>query len=90
MNFSKKIPVETFDFPLLATPASESVPSDEVHEKAVNLATMVYQLEGEGNMAQFVPFYEHTSQMVKVALLNTKRVSPVNCCQVLLSLLTLD
>ena len=60
--------------------ASESVPSDDIHEKAVNLATVVYQLEGEGDKVQYVPIHENSAQMVKVALLSTKRVSHLAIC----------
>ncbi len=57
--------------------ASESVPGDEVHEKAVNLATVVYQLEGEPDTAQFVPIHEGTAKMLSVNILQTKQVSLV-------------
>ena len=55
--------------------ASESAPGDEVHEKAVNLATVVYQLEGEPDTAQFVPIHEGTTKMLSVNILQTKQVS---------------
>jgi len=54
--------------------AADSVPSDEVYERAVNQATMVYQLEGEGEMASFVPIHEISHQMLRITLLNTKKV----------------
>lgn len=55
--------------------ASESVPGDEVYERAVNLATTVYQLEGDKDSAQFVPIHEGITKMITVALLQTKSVS---------------
>ena len=42
---------------------------------------MVYQLEGEGEMASFVPIHEISNQMLRIALLNTKKVfesTPMN------------
>ena len=54
--------------------AADGVPSDDVYERAVNMATTVYQLEGEGEKASFVPVHENSNQMVKVALLNPKKV----------------
>ena len=54
--------------------AADGVPSDDVYERAVNLATTVYQLEGEGEMASFVPVHENSNQMLRIALLNTKKV----------------
>lgn len=53
----------------------ESVPSDEIYEKAVNLATVVYQLEGEGEKTQFVPVHENIAKMLQVSILHPKRVS---------------
>lgn len=41
------------------------------------MATTVYQLEGEGEKANFVPVHEHTTNMVKVALLNPKKVCTI-------------
>jgi len=35
---------------------------------------MVYQLEGEGEMASFVPIHEISNQMLRITLLNTKKV----------------
>lgn len=55
--------------------ASEMVSSDDVHEKAVNLVTVVYQLEGEGDKLHYTPIHENSTHMVKVSLLNTKKVS---------------
>ena len=54
--------------------ASESVPSDEIYEKAVTVATRVYQLEGEGEKLHYSLVQENTPQMVRVALLNSKKV----------------
>ena len=54
--------------------ASESVPSDEIYEKAVTTATRVYQLEGEGEKLRYSLVQENTPQMVRVALLNPKKV----------------
>ena len=54
--------------------AADGVPSDDVYERAVNLATTVYQLEGEGEMATFVPVHENSNQMLRIALLNTKKL----------------
>ena len=59
---------------LLFFTASESVPSDEVHEKAVTTATRVYQLEGEGEKLHYSLIHDNTPQMVRVALLNPKKV----------------
>ena len=53
--------------------AADGVPSDDVYERAVNLATTVYQLEGEGEMASFVPVHENSNQMLRIALLNPRR-----------------
>ena len=70
--------------------AADGVPSDDVYERAVNLATTVYQLEGEGEMASFVPVHENSNQMLRIALLNTKKVfefitiatpNELSCCQ---------
>ena len=70
--------------------AADGVPSDDVYEMAVNLATMVYQLEGEQEMASFVPVHENSNQMLRIALLNTKKVfefitiatpNELSCCQ---------
>ena len=54
--------------------AADGVPSDDLYERGVNMATTVYQLEGEGEKANFVPVHEHSTNMVKVALLNPKKV----------------
>ena len=57
--------------------AADAVPSDDLYERGVNMATTVYQLEGEGEKANFVPVHEHTTNMVKVALLNPKKVCTI-------------
>ncbi len=54
--------------------ASESVHTDEVYERAVNNATVVYQLEGVDDKAKFVPVHDHSAQMLKVAVLSTEKV----------------
>ena len=54
--------------------AVDGVPSDDLYERGVNVATTVYQLEGEGEKANFVPVHEHSTNMVKVTLLNPKKV----------------
>ena len=51
------------------------MPSDEVYEKAVNMATVVYQLEGEGEKIQFVPIHENVVKMLQVSVLHPTRVS---------------
>ena len=56
----------------------ENVPSDEVYEKAVNMATVVYQLEGEGEKTQFVPIHENGAKMLQVSILHPTRVSTFN------------
>ena len=55
--------------------AVENVPSDEVYEKAVNMATVVYQLEGEGEQLQFVPIHENGAKMLQVSILHPTKVS---------------
>ena len=57
--------------------ASESVPADELHEKAVCLATTVYVLEGDKDTAHFVPIHEGSIKMISVNLLQPKCVSAV-------------
>ena len=52
----------------------ENVPSDEVYEKAVNMATVVYQLEGEGEKMQFVPIHDNVTKMLQVSILHPSRV----------------
>ena len=52
----------------------ESVPGDEVYEKAVNMATIVYQLEGEGEKLQFIPVQENNAKMLQVSILHPKKV----------------
>lgn len=55
--------------------AAESVPGDDIHERAVNIATTVYLLEGDKpEVAQYVPIHECTAKMVSVGLLQTKSV----------------
>lgn len=54
---------------------TEDVPGDEVYEKAVNTATVVYQLEGEAEKTQFVPIHENSTKMLQVSILHPKRVS---------------
>lgn len=51
------------------------MPSDEIYEKAVNMATMVYQLEGEAEKTQFVPIHENVAKMLQVSILHPTRVS---------------
>ena len=51
------------------------MPGDEIYEKAVNQATVVYQLEGEGEKTQFVPIHENAAKMLQVSLLHPTRVS---------------
>lgn len=51
------------------------MPSDEVYEKAVNMATVVYQLEGEAEKTQFVPIHENSPKMLQVSVLHPTRVS---------------
>lgn len=51
------------------------MPSDEVYEKAVNMATVVYQLEGEAEKTQFVPIHENSAKMLQVSVLHPTRVS---------------
>ncbi len=38
------------------------------------MVTVVYQLEGEGDKLQYTPIHDNSAQMVKVSLLNTKKV----------------
>ena len=57
--------------------APDSVPSDEVYEKAVNMATVVYQLEGEGDKAQFVAIHDNTAKMLQVSILHPTKVGSV-------------
>ena len=40
----------------------------------MNMVTVVYQLEGEGDKLQYTPIHENSAQTVKVSLLNTKKV----------------
>jgi len=48
---------------------------------------MVYQLEGEGEMASFVPIHENSNQMLRIALLNTKKVFEfIIPCQMILAI----
>ena len=54
------------------------MPSDEVYEKAVNMATVVYQLEGEGEKTQFVPIHENSAKMLQVSILHPSRVRVFN------------
>ena len=54
---------------------TEDVPGDEVYEKAVNTATVVYQLEGEAEKIQFVPIHENSAKMLQVSILHPTRVS---------------
>ena len=55
--------------------ASESVPGDEVYERAVSMVTVVYRLEGtDKGSLQFVPIHENSVKMVTVELLDTKQV----------------
>lgn len=54
------------------------MPSDEVYEKAVNMATVVYQLEGEGEKTQFVPIHENGVKMLQVSILHPTRVCVFN------------
>ena len=51
------------------------MPSDEVYEKAVNMSTVVYQLEGEGEQLQFVPIHENVAKMLQVSILHPTKVS---------------
>ena len=53
----------------------ESVPGDEVYEKAVNMATIIYQLEGEGEKLQFIPIHENVAKMLQVSILHPKKVT---------------
>jgi hypothetical protein len=58
------------------SPASESVPSDEIYEKAVCLATSVFVLEGDkADAAKFVPIHEGSMKMISVNMLQPKCVS---------------
>ena len=51
------------------------MPSDEVYEKAVNMATVIYQLEGEAEKTQFVPIHENSAKMLQVSILHPTKVS---------------
>ena len=53
----------------------ESEPGDEVYEKAVNMATVVYHLEGEGEKVHFVPIHENIAKMLQVSILHPTKVS---------------
>lgn len=53
---------------------AHSVPSDEVYEKAVTMATKVYSYQGEDENGQFVIVHEEKAQILKIALLDTKKV----------------
>ena len=53
---------------------AHSVPSDEVYEKAVTTATKVYSYQGEDDNGQFVIVHEDKAQVLKIALLDTKKV----------------
>ena len=54
------------------------MPSDEIYEKAVNMATVVYQLQGEAEKTQFVPIHENVAKMLQVSVLHPTRVSMFN------------
>lgn len=54
----------------------------------MNLVTMVYQLEGEGDKLHYTPIHENSTQMLKVALLNTKKVRVLG--RLFFSILILD
>ena len=62
---------------LLLAAAATSVPSDEVYEKAVNQATNVYQFQGDQDKGQFVLILENSPQMLKIGLLDSKKVRRV-------------
>lgn len=60
---------------LVATLAAESAPVDEVHERAVSLATTVYCLEEtDKGSVQYVPIHENTAKVVHMGLFDTKKV----------------
>ena len=46
-----------------------------MYEKAVNMATVVYQLEGEGEKTHFVPIHENIAKMLQVSILHPTKVS---------------
>ena len=55
--------------------ASECAAGDEVYERAVNMVTTVYRLEGaDKDSLQFVPIHENSNKMVTVDILHTKQV----------------
>lgn len=51
-----------------------SVPSDEVYEKGMSLATKVYQFIMEGDVGKYLVVHEDSAQPLKISLLDTKKV----------------
>ena len=53
------------------------MPNDELYEKGVSCATKVYQFMMEGEIGKFVVIHEDSAQPLKIALLDTKKVSMI-------------
>ena len=60
---------------LLTVAVAGSVPADEVYEKAVNMATKVYQFNTERGVYETI--HENSSHMIKIGLLDSKKVSAI-------------
>ncbi|KAL5456970.1 hypothetical protein EMCRGX_G034199 [Ephydatia muelleri] len=54
--------------------SSESTHADEVYERGVIAATRVYELQEEGSDLHFVPCHASSQQMLKHAMLDTKKI----------------
>lgn len=50
------------------------VPSDESYEKGVVMATKIYQYICDGDVGKFVLFHNEQSQMLKISILDTKKI----------------